>query len=75
MWAFHERFSDLEQNLSLLLPFHLPAGYYCGGISYFLFFFIFLFSCVVCGGFLSPYVLFSRLIGLHISMCCDSVSF
>ena len=26
-------------------------------------------------GFLSPHFLFSRLIGLHISMCCDSVSF
>ena len=25
--------------------------------------------------FLSPHFLFSRLIGLHISMCCDSVSF
>ena len=32
-------------------------------------------SCVACGGFLSPHFLFSRLIGLHISMCCDSVSF
>ena len=37
--------------------------------------FIFLFSCGVCGGFLSLHFLFSRLIGLHISMCCDSVSF
>ena len=32
-------------------------------------------SCVACGGFLSPHFLFSRLIGLHISMCGDSVSF
>ena len=67
--------SDLEQNLSLLLPFHLPAGYYFLQYFLFLLFFLFLFSCVVCGGFLSPHFLFSRLIGLHISMCCDSVSF
>ena len=67
--------SDLEQNLSLLLPFHLPAGYYCLQYFLFLLFFLFLFSCVVCGGFLSPHFLFSRLIGLHISMCCDSVNF
>ena len=32
-------------------------------------------SCVACGGFLSSHFLFSRLIGLHIWMCCDSVSF
>ena len=32
-------------------------------------------SCVASGGFLSPHFLFSRLIGLHISMCWDSVSF
>ena len=29
---------------------------------------------MACGGFLSPHFLFSRLIGLHISMCCDSVA-
>ena len=32
-------------------------------------------SCVACGGFLLPHFLFSRLIGSHISMSCDSVSF
>ena len=32
-------------------------------------------SCVACVGFLSPHFLFSRLIGLLISMRCDSVSF
>ena len=30
---------------------------------------------MACGGFLSPHFLFSWLIGLRISMCCDSVSF
>ena len=62
--------SDLEQNLSLLLFLSV------NGILYFFFFFIFLFSCVVRGGFLSPHSLFCRLIGfIHMSLCCDSVSF
>ena len=34
--------SDLEKNFSLLLPFHLPAGYYCSRYFHFFFFFHFL---------------------------------
>ena len=47
-----------------MLPFTCLGVIIVNGIPFFSFFF-FLFSCVVCGGFLSPHFLYSRLIGLH----------
>ena len=66
--------SDLEHNLSLLLPFHLPAGYYCS--RYFLFL-LFSFSYLVVqfvADFCRP-IFIQQVNRLHISICCDSVSF
>ena len=61
----------------LLHSFTIVQQFFAFQLSRELCFFLWGFShsCVACGGFLSPHFLFSRLIGLHISMCCDSVSF
>ena len=61
----------------LLHSFTIVQQFFAFQLSRELCFFLWGFShsCVACGGFLSAHFLFSGLIGLQISMCCDSVSF
>ena len=63
--------------LTIFFLLHSVQQFFAFQLSRELCFFLWGFShsCVACGGFLSPHFLFSTLICLHISMCCDSVSF